>query len=277
MRGWRNLGCLSSAAMVLAVAAGSASAHPHVWVEVESTIQSERGAFTGVRQRWTFDEFYSSMAIEGLDANKDGKVDRAELAELARVNMDGLKEFAYFTFAQLGGQKIGFAEPVDVVLEQVTPDLPPGPAAEPLPDAAKGAGPDQSTGATTAAPKPGEGNFWGRAWDALLGKGDPPPPEKPKVLVLEFTLPLAQPVLTEAEGFELQTYDPSFFIWFDLAKDNPARLSAGAPAGCAAIVRQADKDGGDAQRLGESFFNQMGGPTGANASSKSITVRCPKT
>jgi len=276
MRDWRKLGCASIMTAVLAAGTASARAHPHVWVEVESTIQVERGAFTGVRQRWTFDEFYSSMAIEGLDANKDGVVDRAELAELAKVNMDGLKEFAYFTFAQLVGQKIDFAEPVDVVLEQVTRELPPGPAAEPLPDAAKGNLPGQSAGATTSAPQQGQGNFWGRAWDALLGKGDPPPPEKPKVLVLEFTLPLAQPVLTEAEGFQLQTYDPSFFIWFDLAKDNPARLSAGAPAGCAAVVRQADKDGGDLQRLGESFFNQMSGPAGGTMYSKSITIRCPK-
>ena len=42
------------------------------------------------------------MAIEGLDKNGDGKYDRQELSELAQVNIDGLKEFNYFTVAKLG-------------------------------------------------------------------------------------------------------------------------------------------------------------------------------
>ena len=48
--------------------------------------------------KWMFDEFYTAMAIEGLDKNKDGVYDREELAELAKVNIEGLKDFAYFTF-----------------------------------------------------------------------------------------------------------------------------------------------------------------------------------
>ena len=53
------------------------------------------------------------MAIEGLDANKDGKYDRAELAELAKVNVDGLKDFDYFTFPVLAGQPLKLGEARD--------------------------------------------------------------------------------------------------------------------------------------------------------------------
>jgi len=267
----------SSSALAVALVAGAlaaggagpAAAHPHVWVEVQTAVKVERGTFSSIRQRWTFDEFYSSMAIEGLDTNKDGKLDREELSELAKVNMDGLKEFGYFTVATLGGQRITFGEPGEPVLEHVTIESPPGPTMEPIDQAAKG-----GTGAPTADPN-ASGGFWSRAWDALLGKGEPPPPQKPKVLVLEFTLPLQQPVLTEAEGFEVSTYDPSFFIWFDLAKKDPTNL-VDAPAGCVAEVKSGEKDQAELQRLNESFFNQVGGANIGVTAAKSITVRCPK-
>jgi ABC-type uncharacterized transport system substrate-binding protein len=96
---------------------GSAQAHPHVWVTVESTLIYENGVFTGFRHKWTFDEFYSSMAVEGLDSNKDGKYSREELAELAKVNVTSLKDFSYFTWPQLAGQPVKLGEPRDYWLE----------------------------------------------------------------------------------------------------------------------------------------------------------------
>jgi ABC-type uncharacterized transport system substrate-binding protein len=94
-----------------------AQAHPHVWVTVESTLLYERGSFTGLHHKWTFDEFYSAMAVEGLDTNKDGKYDREELAELAKVNVTSLKDFGYFTFPTLAGQPVKVADPGDYWLE----------------------------------------------------------------------------------------------------------------------------------------------------------------
>ena len=100
----------------LACASG-ADAHPHVWITVETTVLYEKGAFVGLRHKWTFDEYYTATAIEGLDKNKDGIYDRAELAELAKVNIDGLKEYAYFTYAFGAGQKLGTADARDYWLE----------------------------------------------------------------------------------------------------------------------------------------------------------------
>ena len=94
-----------------------AGAHPHVWVTMEATLLYENGAFVGVRHKWSFDEYYTTTAIEGLDKNKDGIYDRAELAELAKVNVDALKDFDYFTFATLGGQVLKLGEAKDYWLE----------------------------------------------------------------------------------------------------------------------------------------------------------------
>ncbi len=97
--------------------AGPASAHPHVWVTYEVTVVYDRARVTGVEHAWTFDDAYTAMAIEGLDKNGDGKYDRDELAELAKVNMEGLKDFGYFTFAKLGGKDLPFSAPQEAWLE----------------------------------------------------------------------------------------------------------------------------------------------------------------
>jgi ABC-type uncharacterized transport system substrate-binding protein len=116
-RRWR-LQAVAAAGAMLCAAAVPAVAHPHMCVGVEATVLYEQGAFTGLKQKWTFfDERYVAEAVEGLDQDKNGKLDRAELAELAKVNIEGLKEFDYFTFAALAGQSVKLGEPADYWLE----------------------------------------------------------------------------------------------------------------------------------------------------------------
>lgn len=97
--------------------ANPAAAHPHVWVSVETTVVYTAGTISGFQHRWTFDELYTTMAIQGLDTNNDGIYDRKELAELAQVNMDGLKEFDYFTYPKLAGQALKLSAPKEHWLE----------------------------------------------------------------------------------------------------------------------------------------------------------------
>ena len=114
----RPLQAVAAAGAMLCAAAVPVAAHPHMCVGVEATVLYEQGAFTGLKQKWTFfDERYVAEAVEGLDQNKDGKLDRAELAELAKVNIEGLKEFDYFTFPALAGQPVKLGEPADYWLE----------------------------------------------------------------------------------------------------------------------------------------------------------------
>ena len=83
--------------------AGDAHAHPHVWATVRSEIMFDaKGEITGVRHAWTFDEFYTAMAVQGLDTNGDGVFSEEELKPLAEVNVKSLKDFDYFTFVHIG-------------------------------------------------------------------------------------------------------------------------------------------------------------------------------
>jgi ABC-type uncharacterized transport system substrate-binding protein len=101
----------------ITLSGAGARAHPHVWVTYQTVIDCDKGTITGVDHVWTFDEMYTTMAIEGLDKNNDGKYDRDELAELAKINMEGLKDFDYFTFAKIGSEAVKFSGPSDAWLE----------------------------------------------------------------------------------------------------------------------------------------------------------------
>lgn len=92
-------------------------AHPHVWVTVRDEVKFENGQMTGIQHQWTFDESYTAMAIEGLDTDNDKAYSREELKELAQTNIDGLKDFDYFTYATIGEKKIPFAPPRDYWLD----------------------------------------------------------------------------------------------------------------------------------------------------------------
>jgi ABC-type uncharacterized transport system substrate-binding protein len=92
-------------------------AHPHVFVTSKAEVVYDQGKIVAIANHWTFDEFYTAMAIQGLDTNNDGIYTREELAELAKVNMEGLKEFDYFTFAKLGAATAPFSAPVEPWLE----------------------------------------------------------------------------------------------------------------------------------------------------------------
>jgi len=249
----------ASLLIAAAALAPAADAHPHVWVAVETTVIYDKGAITGLRQRWIFDELHSTMAVEGLDTNKDGKYDRAELAELTSTNMEGLKDFEFFTFAKLAEQQLAFDPPREAWMEY-----------------AEGAAPGPAAAAELAPPVPAKDGFWAKLTNSITGGKAPVEPERPKVLSLNFMLPLKQPVLGEAKGFNFTTADPSFYIWFDLAKGEPIKLAGTVPKGCRAEIGAPAKSGEDVQKLGENAFGQAGGQMLGLGTSKWVTLSCPE-
>ncbi|WP_284177756.1 DUF1007 family protein [Rhabdaerophilum sp. SD176] len=94
-----------------------AAAHPHVLVSVRTVVVADAGgAITALRHAWTFDEAFSAFSTTGLDKNKDGKLDREELAELAQVNVESLNEYEYFSFLKQGRAATKFSTVSDYYL-----------------------------------------------------------------------------------------------------------------------------------------------------------------
>ncbi|MCJ2144002.1 DUF1007 family protein [Methylobacterium sp. E-066] len=95
----------------LACAATAASAHPHVWVTAKAELIYENGKLVSVRDTWSFDPEYTAFLVQGLDADKDGKLSPDELAGLAATNTEGLSPYGYFTKLKVGGKEQAFADP----------------------------------------------------------------------------------------------------------------------------------------------------------------------
>jgi ABC-type uncharacterized transport system substrate-binding protein len=152
--------------------AAPALGHPHVWITMRSeVVYGTDGSVTGLRQHWAFDDMFSAFALQGLEHKEKDKFSREELRPLAKVNVESLKEYDYFTFAKADGQKIDLGDP--------------------LPD------------------------YWLDYKDA--------------VLTLNFTLPLKTPV--KAKSLVVDIYDPTIFIDFAFAKDDPVKWE-NPPKGC---------------------------------------------
>jgi ABC-type uncharacterized transport system substrate-binding protein len=97
-----------------------ASAHPHVWVTMTSEIlYAPDGSVTGVRHAWTFDDMFSAFATQGLEQKTKGQFTREELASLAKVNVESLQEYGYFTYVKVNGKprKDALLDPIDYYLD----------------------------------------------------------------------------------------------------------------------------------------------------------------
>jgi ABC-type uncharacterized transport system substrate-binding protein len=198
----------------LLVAPLAASAHPHVWVKAASELMyAADGTVTGVRHAWTFDDMFSTYALQGIETKTKGVYTLEELAPLAQTNVESLKEFGFFSFAKADGKKQKFNEPTDYYLEY-----------------------------------------------------------KDTALVLHFVLPFKTPF--KSRQMQLEVFDPSYFVDFQLQDKDPVKLVA-APAGCTMTIERPSDGSAAAKKLGEdNFLDGSNDNFGAMFANK-VTVNCP--
>lgn len=207
---------LTLAVLVSPALVSPASAHPHVWVVVNSTLlYGPDGSLTGVRHDWAFDEGFSSFALQGLETTADGKPTEKTLAELAQVNIDSLKEYDYFTYAKRGKEQFPFDPPKDYNL----------------------------------------------TYDGTQ-------------LTLHFTLPLQKPLAAKGST-AIDVYDPTYFVAFQLADNDPVKMSA-SPSGCRVDLHRPDPATGNSTTLSEGFFNALTSSSNFGSQfANRATVSCP--
>jgi ABC-type nickel/cobalt efflux system permease component RcnA/ABC-type uncharacterized transport system substrate-binding protein len=210
---------LTVALLMLLALAGSAQAHPHVWTKVKSTlVYDAEGRPSEIRHAWTFDEMFTSFAVQGLDTNGDGAFDREELKDLAEVNVTSLAEFDYFTYLTAGGKVVKLERPKAYFL----------------------------------------------AHDGTS-------------LTLNFTLPVSDPATATPGPLKVEVYDPTYFVSFTFASENPATLR-NAPQGCAIDTKGLPSEAvGNDGKVPEDFFTNLEQSGGAfnEEFANAITVNCP--
>ena len=99
---WSIVGALAWAAC----AGGAAQAHPHVFVEADvGLVVGESGTLERIEYVWTFDDMYSTFALQG--APKAGGSPTPEaLAQLAEELVKKLEDVDFFTLAAAPDQDL---------------------------------------------------------------------------------------------------------------------------------------------------------------------------
>ncbi len=82
----------------LLFASAPAAAHPHVFIGVRVEVQfDDTGAIRSMNQRWLFDELFSALIAEDIDADGNGQPDDGELGDYLVEVMRSLRDYGYYT------------------------------------------------------------------------------------------------------------------------------------------------------------------------------------
>ncbi|WP_417678614.1 DUF1007 family protein [Roseibium sp.] len=183
----------------------AAVAHPHVFIEARTKLVfDDKGIAVAVDNVFRFDDAYTAFAIQGFDANGDGHFSREELAELAKVNIEGIADYGYFTFGDNMRVELDFNPPTDYWLEVKTVNL-----------------------KDYWVMKPED--FEAMEEDRRMNGTDIP--DTVDLLELHFRLPLKEP--TDAtKPITLDVYDPTYYVDFRFAKGDDALGIVNAPGKC---------------------------------------------
>lgn len=86
-------------------------AHPHIFVDVKAELLFGKEGFVGIRHHWLFDEMYSTAMLAGIDTDKNGKLDPAEVRKVWSEIVQPMQRFGYFN--HLANSKEVLKSPAD--------------------------------------------------------------------------------------------------------------------------------------------------------------------
>jgi ABC-type uncharacterized transport system substrate-binding protein len=99
---------LCVAAWMVAICLPTASAHPHAWIDVKTTIiLSNPGIVSAIREDWSFDRDYTNVLLRGP------KGQRKPLTEFTQTAMHNLAPYSYFLELHAGGARLSLGQASD--------------------------------------------------------------------------------------------------------------------------------------------------------------------
>jgi ABC-type uncharacterized transport system substrate-binding protein len=90
-------------ALIVVCLSHNGFSHPHVFVDVDLVIVFNEQGLAGFRQRWFFDEMFSSTILMSFDKNKDHMLTVHEIEEIKKSAFNNLRNYGYFTHILIEG------------------------------------------------------------------------------------------------------------------------------------------------------------------------------
>ena len=100
------------------VAAFSAFAHPHVFINNTMTVLFDAGRLKGISFRWAFDDMFSAMILTDFKPNVDGNFSAKQTATIKAGAFDNLENYHYFLAFFIGKKAVK-----KIRIEQFTPSV----------------------------------------------------------------------------------------------------------------------------------------------------------
>lgn len=99
---------LAAAALLLGLT-GPVAAHPHSYLDASLGLVLADGRIAAIEVTWLFDEIDTEIALDGNDKNGDGKLDEAELADLAARMQRHIATQQFHTHLRVDGKAVPIA------------------------------------------------------------------------------------------------------------------------------------------------------------------------
>lgn len=100
----RVIALLPLGAFLLFVFPQLSLSHPHVFIQNTLAIVFDQQGLAGVRVKWVFDEFFSSMIAGDYDRNHNSRLEGSEIKMIEKEAFANLTNFDYFTFIKIEGR-----------------------------------------------------------------------------------------------------------------------------------------------------------------------------
>jgi ABC-type uncharacterized transport system substrate-binding protein len=107
-----------TAALLGTVAALSAFAHPHVFINNTMTVLFDGGALKGMTFHWVFDDMFSEMLLTNFKPDGEGGFSAKQTAQIKSGAFDNLKDYHYFLVFSINGKRLQ-----KIRIEQFTPSV----------------------------------------------------------------------------------------------------------------------------------------------------------
>ncbi len=90
--------------MLAVIGVGPVGSHPHVFIAQETKIIFDENGLAGFKIHWTFDEMFSVMISEDFDEDKNGRLDKREIAIIKEKAFGYIAPHNYYIQLKIDGK-----------------------------------------------------------------------------------------------------------------------------------------------------------------------------
>lgn len=94
------------ASTLVALMAGPAAAHPHVFIDYAVTLVVSADRVAGVRLAWTFDDLFSGFILQEFDKDRNGGLSAAEVQRIETAHLAEFHKVGYYTTVNVNGKPV---------------------------------------------------------------------------------------------------------------------------------------------------------------------------